>query len=446
MRKFVVPDHSRAGSTYTTTSQASSNINSQNPFATPPASIFGATSGYQYSASAGGKYFRSRRIRKDDAGHEPPTFKKDPKEKWLCIIPMLGLFTGLAITGVMIYLKIGRLATHDYCPVLDDDFSSGLLNKNIWTAENEVGGFGNGQFEQTTGDEENVFIKDGVLHLKPTLQDEKLIVMNNVINLTATGLCTSNQWNNCVASTNITNGTIIPPVRSARLNTKLGAMIRYGRVEVRAKIPKGDWLWPAIWMMPVKETYGAWPASGEIDIMESRGNNHTYSLGGNDMVSSALHWGPNPANDAYRHTANYKRSLHSEYGDAFHTFGLEWSEKYLFTYVDTRLLQVSYNTFKKPFWKQGRFPVATPEGVRLVDPWTQTGRPQTPFDQDFYLIINVAVGGSNGWFQDGKDGKPWVDASPTARTDFWNARNKWLPTWEENGQMLVDRVQMWQQC
>ena len=55
---------------------------------------------------------------------------------------MLGLFTGIAITGVMIYLKIGRLATHNYCPVLDDDFSSGVLNKNIWQAENEVGGYG----------------------------------------------------------------------------------------------------------------------------------------------------------------------------------------------------------------------------------------------------------------------------------------------------------------
>jgi len=142
MRKFVVPDHSRAGSTFTTTSQATSNVNSPNPFATPPASIFGANSGYQYSESAGSKYFRSRRIRKDDAGHEPPTFKKDPKEKWLCIIPMLGLFTGIAITGVMIYLKIGRLATYNYCPVLDDDFSSGVLNKNIWQAENEVGGYG----------------------------------------------------------------------------------------------------------------------------------------------------------------------------------------------------------------------------------------------------------------------------------------------------------------
>lgn len=74
----------------------------------------------------------------------------------------------------------------------------------------------NGQFEQTTGDPENVFIKDGMLHLKPTLQDEKLVVTNSVINLTASGLCTSDLWKNCVATTNITNGTIVPPVKIGR--------------------------------------------------------------------------------------------------------------------------------------------------------------------------------------------------------------------------------------
>jgi beta-glucanase (GH16 family) len=304
----------------------------------------------------------------------------------------------------------------------------------------------NEQFEQTTADEENVFIQDGMLYIKPTLQDEALITTNNIINLTASGLCTSDLWSDCVTSTNTTNGTIVPPAKSARINTKVGASIKYGRVEVTAKIPKGDWLWPAIWMLPVTDTYGPWPASGEIDIMESRGNNYTYSLGGNNIVSSALHWGPDADNDAYRLTTNSKNALHSEYGDSFHTYGLEWTEKYLFTYVDTRLLQVFYNTFSSSFWSQGDFPYATANGTRLVDPWSQTGRLQTPFDQEFYLIINVAVGGQNGWFQDGKDGKPWVDASPTARKDFWDARDQWYPTWEKNGEMIVDRVQMWQQC
>lgn len=52
----------------------------------------------------------------------------------------------------------------------------------------------------------------------------------------------------------------------------------------------------------------------------------------------------------------------------------------------------------------------------------------------------------NGWFTDGKYGKPWIDNSPTAKKDFWNARDTWYPTWEKNGQMIVDSVKMWQQC
>ena len=59
-------------------------------------------------------------------------------------------------------------------------------------------------------------------------------------------------------------------------------------------------------MLPVEETYGAWPASGEIDLLESRGNNHTYSIGGNDKIVSSLHWGPDADDDAYLQTTNFK--------------------------------------------------------------------------------------------------------------------------------------------
>lgn len=86
-------------------------------------------------------------------------------------------------------------------------------------------------------------------------------------------------------------GRIINPVRSARLSTKGRKSIRYGRVEVTAKLPRGDWLWPAIWMMPEEDVYGVWPRSGEIDIMEARGNGREYAVGGRDKYSSALHWG-----------------------------------------------------------------------------------------------------------------------------------------------------------
>ena len=197
--------------------------------------------------------------------------------------------------------------------------------------------------------------------------------------------------------------------------------------------------------MPVADKYGAWPASGEIDIAESRGNNHTYPLGGNDVISSTLHWGPNTDYDAWYHTYLKKEALHTTYTQTYHTFGLEWSEKYLFTYINSRLMQALYVPFDKPLWPQGHFDSSSQNGTMIVDPWSQTGRPSTPFDQKFYLILNVAVGSTNGWWTDGVQSKPWVDASPTAKKDFWDAKDEWYPTWKENGQMKIKSVKMWQQ-
>lgn len=198
-------------------------------------------------------------------------------------------------------------------------------------------------------------------------------------------------------------------------------------------------------MMPAKDTYGAWPASGEIDIMESRGNNWTYGQGGNNIISSALHWGPDPANDAWWQTNNKRKILRGAYSEGFNTFGLEWSQKYLFTYINSRLLQVMYTNFDKPMWNRGGFSTSTPNSTRVVNAWSQTGHDNTPFDQEFYLIINLAVGGTNGWFENGQSGKPWIDESPNAKKDFWEARDRWFPTWKQP-QLEVSRVVMMQQC
>lgn len=362
----------------------------------------------------------------------------------MTIIPMIGLLIGLGIAGFLVWDGLRTVVNHKYCPVYLEDFSNGF-DLNIWTKEAEVGGFGNGQFEQTTVTDENVFIQDGMLHIKPTLQDPALIESDSIIDLRADGTCSSPLWRNCVASTNVTNGTIVNPVKSGRINTKKGAKIKYGRIEIEAKLSEGDWLWPAIWLLPVDAKYGEWPQSGEIDIVESRGNNYTYPSGGDNIVSSALHWGPNFANDAWWRTNVKRKALHTTYATKFHTFGLEWSEKYIFTYIDTRLLQILYTNFKEPLWQRGNFPLSDSNGTRLIDPWSQTGNAATPFDQDFYLILNVAVGGTNGWFSDGKNGKPWVDASPTAKKDFWKAQDTWLPTWKDGGAMVIKSIKMWQQ-
>jgi len=208
------------------------------------------------------RYFHSRRKPQGEI-EKPWLQKKDPRQRWQTLFPLIGLLIGFGLSGYLVFDGLKSVETADYCTVYEDDFFNGF-NDKIWTKEVEVGGFGNGQFDECTSTDENVFVSDGILHIKPTLQDARLVENNNVINLTANGLCTGEGWKSCVVSTNTTNGTIVNPAKSARINTKLGASIQYGRVEVVAKLPKGDWLWPAIWMLPVENTYGPWPESGEV--------------------------------------------------------------------------------------------------------------------------------------------------------------------------------------
>lgn len=422
---------------------------SANPFASPaisrPASSLGSTSALGHrTEERGQRYFHSRRVKKGEV-EKPWLDKKDPKEKWVTILPVIGILVGLGISGFLVWDGLRSVVHHKYCLVLEDNFDS--FDDTVWLKEVQVGGFGNGQFEQTTNTGENVYVENGNLIIKPTLQDSSLIDKDNIINLMQDGTCTSKNPSDCIAATNTTagNATIVPPVRSGRINTSIGkGVIKYGRVEVTAKLPQGDWLWPAIWMMPVESVYGVWPASGEIDITESRGNNWTYEQGGNNIASSALHWGPDHANDAWWRTNVKRPALHTTYSAGFNTFGLEWSQKYLFTYINSRLLQVLYTNFDESLWDRGQFPDSNSNGTRMVNPW-QGGALNAPFDQKFYLILNVAVGGTNGWFEDGKSGKPWLDSSPNAKKDFWNSQDQWFPTWTDPT-MKVSKVMMWQQC
>ncbi|KAK6520653.1 hypothetical protein TWF506_000902 [Arthrobotrys conoides] len=412
-----------------------------------PSSNRGSSSALPSILSPQQRYFHSRRVPKGTV-EKPWLEKRDPKEKWVTIIPLIGIFIGLAVSGYLVYDGYTSVIQHKYCPVYMEDFQNGF-NTDVWTREVEVGGFGNGQFEYTTNTDENSYVKDGKLYIKPTLQDERLIVQENTINLIKQGICTSDIPKNCITSTNSTNGTIVNPVKSARINTKKSFSIKYGRVEVSAKLPLGKWLWPAIWMLPVEDIYGSWPRSGEIDIMESRGNDYRYPQGGNDIVSSALHWGPDSAHDAWWMTNVKHRALHTTYSAGFNTFGIEWSDKYMFTYVNSRLLQVLYTKFDaKGLWERGNFPLSSANGTRYSNPWAISKSPAAPFDQRFYLILNVAVGGTNGWFEDGVDEKPWVDASPNAKKDFWNSRYIWAADWDKNDNhaMVVDSIKMWQEC
>ena len=150
---------------------------------------------------------------------------------------------------------------------------------------------------------------------------------------------------------------------SARINTRGKFFFKYGRVEVIAKVPSGKGTWPAIWMLSESSPYGHWPKSGEIDIMEHVGRKIDHAF-------LCLH------TEKYNHTQ--KEQFYTEVKipnttTAFHKYGIIWDEDSI-TYVIDDMEMVRYNKSDKE----------------------QTDHTGWPFDHEYFLIMNLAIGGKFG--------------------------------------------------
>ncbi|KAJ3095490.1 hypothetical protein HDU97_006888 [Phlyctochytrium planicorne] len=338
------------------------------------------------------------------------------------------------------------IAQRKFCQVFDDDFND--LNLNTWKHEVSMWGGGNNEFQAYVNSRNNSYVRDSILFLKPTLTSSVIgedHVLNN-FNDDPSLNCTVSTNYGCVRTSNGSN--IINPIISAKLTTAKSFSMRFGKLEVKAQLPVGDYLWPAIYgnesgMMPKNDVYGTWPSSGEIDIMESRGNAPGYINGGVDQISSTLHWGPNnPIIDPYLKTHGEKALKGGKtYADDFHIYGLEWTPEYLTTYIDDPA-NVVMNVTLKDFWNFGNF---TSFNKNATNIWAK-GCDQAPFDQEFYIILNLAVGGTNGYFPEGT----WNNSAPFAPLEFYNSRNRWYGSWgseeSEGRAMKVDRVTAWELC
>lgn len=168
----------------------------------------------------------------------------------------------------------------------------------------------------------------------------------------------------------VENGTLIISARkekiaqsnytSARLVTLKKGDWLYGRFEIAAKLPKGRGLWPAIWMLPSKRFYGEWPRSGELDIMENVG-----------FDSMKIHF--NIHTEAYNHSIGTNKGATIVLDDPhtrFNVYALEWYEDSV----------VFFANDKKAFSFKNE----------------HAGSAAWPFDQQFHLLLNIAIGGSWG--------------------------------------------------
>ncbi|KAF5378367.1 hypothetical protein D9615_008740 [Tricholomella constricta] len=340
------------------------------------------------------------------------------------------IFIGAVLGAVQTYFSYKGvvLDRKPLCLVFEENFENPerVFGENgTFFREVNMDGFGNGEFSMSTASTNNSFILDNKLHIVPTLTSDALgqaaIFDGTVYNITG---CTFNitrpdnghvvrdgqrvfdgdaYRRSCSMVSNATAGTVINPVQSARLTTRYSASIRYGRVE----------------------------RLGEIDIVESRGNGIRYTAHGSNYVQGSLNWGPAPNLNGVSKTYSWWTDKRKKFSDDFHTYALEWTEDFLRIYVDTRLHTLLDMRFNKPFFQRGEFPQVVFNGSSLValqNPWIN-GTNATPFDQEFYLVLNVAVGSTSGWFPEGEGDKPWLDRAQNPMLDFAKAQGKWYKTW-----------------
>ncbi|RQO58449.1 glucan endo-1,3-beta-D-glucosidase [Paucibacter sp. KBW04] len=226
----------------------------------------------------------------------------------------------------------------------DFDLGNGFYDyrKHVW-----VPGWGNEELQYYTAEPENVTVADSLLTLRAVKAP-----------LHGCG------YTSARLKTRKRDG--------APLFTKL-----YGRFEFRAKVPWGKGLWPALWLLPQDDRYGGWAASGEIDVMEIVGEKP-------QQVLNSIHFGSEfPARSLLTHVHDLPSgSLVSDW----HVYAVEWEPGEIRFYVDDVL------TKTQSFWwssskSRGGLGIHAAKASDL-NPWP------APFDQPFYLLMNVAVGGN----------------------------------------------------
>ncbi len=219
----------------------------------------------------------------------------------------------------------------EYTLLWSDEFDGDTLNEENWTRELREPGWTNNELQEYTDSDENIFVRDGKLVLK-AIKTEK------------------------DGKTYYTSG---------KVNSQNKKDFTYGKVVVSAKVPEGQGLWPAIWMMPQDESfYGQWPKCGEIDIMEVLGNQV-------DTAYGTIHYGEPHAEQQGKVVLTDGKTFAND----FHEYSVEWEPGEFRYYIDGEL----YLTVND--W----FTAVSGEDEKPYP---------APFNQPFFVQMNLAVGGN----------------------------------------------------
>ncbi|MCG1021793.1 carbohydrate binding domain-containing protein [Sutcliffiella horikoshii] len=243
----------------------------------------------------------------------------------------------------------------DWQLVWEDNFDGSELDSSKWSYDTGNGFVQpDGNYVPGWGNEELQYYQEGNV----TIEDGKLV-------LTGKNETASDER----GTYNYTSG---------KVHTQGKFSQKYGKFEARIKLPAGQGYWPAFWMMPEKDKYGGWAASGEIDIMEAAGARL-------NKIGGAIHYGSQWPNNTYT-AKDYYFGEGSDITD-FNVYSVEWEPGEIRWYVNGELFQTLNN------WTS----LNAENGTKFAYP--------APFDQEFYIILNLAVGG-------------WYGGNPDDSTEF----------------------------
>lgn len=220
---------------------------------------------------------------------------------------------------------------------------------------------------------------------------------------------------------------IIPPVVSSQIFTKGKFSFKYGKIQIRAKVPKGDWLYPELFLNSENGEYGPSYESGQIRVAFVAGNQRD-----NQKLEGGLILG---AKTPARKYAIKSTESGVPWTDAFHNYTVEWTPAGI-------TLSVDGSEYGKIYPPEGGFAsLASNLQLKNADSWKR-GNNMAPFDKEMHIVIGVGAGGHN--FEDRTDGtKPWANNKAISQKDFYKARTAWRPTWGSGAALDVEYVKVW---
>jgi beta-glucanase (GH16 family) len=243
--------------------------------------------------------------------------------------------------------------------VWSDEFNGSSLDRKKWKPERSCWGGGNAERQCYTDRAANIRVEGGFLKLMA--RQEKFTGPDRPPEIAP-----------------MPNPKVTQPFTSGKIRTRGISSWKYGKIEFRAKPPKGQGTWPAVWMMPADDHYGGWPLSGEIDILEGVNLGATCGtckggVGENRMIS-ALHFGDKAPRNEFLDT-RVALPTYALPSDDFHVWTFEWG---------AGLMRFSLDG--APYWQ------VTAAQWRTASPRAKANL-MAPFDKPFYLMANLAVGG-----------------------------------------------------